>query len=130
MQVPQVWQRILSLSEGENAIAGAPCQSSLINILPLLIEKTGDQCLSTPPLREVIFQLIGFCVNLGSDRASYLLEDGLKLWRCVMLHGSWQADPEVRTFGAPKGDGLGDQTGAENEVGSKKGYVQQILETQ
>lgn len=90
-QVPQVWQRILSLSEGENAIAGAPCQSSLINILLLLIEKTGDQCLSTPPLREVIFQLIGFCVNLGSDRASYLLEDGLKLWRCVMLHGSWQA---------------------------------------
>jgi len=85
--VPQMWQTILALSEKEAGF-GAPCQSSLINILLLLIEKVGDACLRANQLREVVFQLIGFCVNVGASHATYLLEDGLKLWRTVMLYGS------------------------------------------
>ena len=88
--VPQMWQTMLSLSEKESGF-GASCQSSLINILLLLIEKVGDACLAVPQLKEVIFQLMGFCVNVGASHATYLLEDGLKLWRTVILYGSWQS---------------------------------------
>ena len=88
--VPRLWQFILSLSQKEAGF-GAPCQSSLINILLLLIEKVGDACLVVAQLKEVIFQLIGFCVNGGAEDPDYLLEDGLKLWRTVLLYGSWES---------------------------------------
>ncbi|QDZ25320.1 hypothetical protein HOP50_16g78680 [Chloropicon primus] len=112
VQMPQVWQRILNQGGGESGY-GAACQSSLINILLLLIEKVGEICLAVNPLREVVFELIGFCVNIGAPHSEYLLEDGLKLWRTVMLYGSWQS------IGQPVQSSVGDlfcilQSGREN----------------
>ena len=97
-RVPLMWTRILAMSE-RNTGVGAPCQKSLINILLLLMEKVGNACLSVPgreslSLREVVFTLIDYCAfNLSADHSVYLLEEGLKLWRTVMLYGSNEALP-------------------------------------
>ena len=89
--IPPLWQRISQGAQREQVGAEARLQSSLVALLIHVVEKVGEDAIAIQSVREVVFQLIAFSMDLAAPHSVYLLEDGMKLWHTVLIYGSLQS---------------------------------------